>query len=152
MCIFQNSAFFKSRRTAKKDRAFQQGLRNKKETAVSSIWNCQEGPCFSTRITEQKKRLSYQAFKLPRRTVLLNKDYGTEQAARAWSPSVCESQWGEGKKWIYGKVFFAKNHMKVSAPTMGGWAKQWKRDLKLIKMNFGAKKFFWKKIFFLKNF
>ena len=41
------------------------------------------------------------------------------------------------------KIFIFKNHVKInkSQPTtMGEWAKLRKRDLQLIKMNFGAKK------------
>ena len=56
-----------------------------------------------------------------------------------------------GAKMNLWQKFFCKNHVKITKsqpPTMGGWAKQWKCDLQLIKMNFGAKKFFWKK----KNF
>ena len=68
-----------------------------------------------------------------------------KKAARAWPP-LCVSQWGAGKKMnLWQKVFFAKNHVKITKsqlPTMGGWAKQRKRDPQFIKMNFGAKIFF----------
>ena len=71
----------------------------------------------------------------------------------AWSPSVCDSQWDAGKNEFMAKKFFAKNHGKLlslSSPHYGGWAKHLKRDLQLIKMNFGAKNFFEKNFFFEK--
>ena len=45
-----------------------------------------------------------------------------KQAAHAWSPSVCESQWGAGKNEFMAKSFFAKNHGKItkSQPPLWG--------------------------------
>ena len=42
-----------------------------------------------------------------------------KQAARAWSPSVCKSQWVKVKNEFMAKVFLQKSREKVSAPTMG---------------------------------
>ena len=61
-------------------------------------------------------------------------------------PPLCVSQWGAGKNESMAKLFHVKI-TKSQPPHYGGWAKQRKRDLQLIKMNFGAKIFLKKVIF-----
>ena len=68
-------------------------------------------------------------------------------------PPLCVSQWGAGKNEFMAKSFLQKitgKLLSLSSPHYGAMGKTVKRDLQLIKMNFGAKKFFEKKI--LKNF
>ena len=45
--------------------------------------------------------------------LLIFQRFCKKQAARAWSPSVCVSQWGGGKR-IYENRFLQKFHAKIS--------------------------------------
>ena len=44
---------------------------------------------------------------------IIQTGFPLKQAARAWSPSVCVSQWGGGKR-IYENRFLQKFHAKIS--------------------------------------